>query len=69
MADAVSMAAPFECLRRFYGYAVFRFAVSSLTSLRAAPFFASLFQWLRTFLAALFLGLGLFADNKKGAEK
>jgi hypothetical protein len=27
------------------------------------------FQWLRTFLAALFLGLGLFANIKKGAEK
>ncbi len=53
---AVSMATPFECLRRFNGFAVSRCAVSS-------------FYVLRTFLAALFLGLGLFANNKKGAEK
>ncbi|MBR3946721.1 MAG: hypothetical protein IKJ56_06420 [Bacteroidales bacterium] len=47
---------PFEWLRRFNGFAVSRCAVSS-------------FYVLRTFLAALFLGLGLFANNKKGAEK
>ena len=61
---AVSMPAAFNfvegfavlCLRRFNGFAVSRFAVSS-------------FYVLRTFLAALFLGLGLFANIKKGAEK
>jgi hypothetical protein len=69
MADAVSMAAPFECLRRF---CVSRFCVSRfcgfavqslrrLTSLRASPFYACGVSMAAPFLAALFLWLRRFS--------
>ena len=57
------MAAPFECLRRFYGFAVSRFAVSMASPfLWLKPFYASLFEWLTPFSPALFLWLRRLND-------